>query len=73
MLTDLVHRLRALFARNAVEHEIDEELRFHFEQNIEQYILLIAVPLFVAIGLAASALAALRVVKADPATILRVE
>lgn len=37
MLTDLVHRLRALFARNAVEHEIDEELRFHFEQNIEQY------------------------------------
>jgi predicted permease len=38
MLTDLLHRLRALFARNAVEHEIDEELRFHVDRQIETYV-----------------------------------
>lgn len=37
MLTDLFHRLRALFARNAVEHEINEELQFHFDRQVETY------------------------------------
>jgi len=37
MFTDLVHRLRALVARNAVEREIDEELRFHFDRQVEIY------------------------------------
>jgi predicted permease len=38
MLSDLLYRLRALFRRNAVEGELDEELRFHFEQQIEKYV-----------------------------------
>ena len=37
MLTDLIHRLRALFARRTVEREIDEELRFHIERQAEAY------------------------------------
>jgi len=37
MLTDLLYRLRAFFRRNAVEGELDEELRFHFEQQVEKY------------------------------------
>ena len=31
MLDDLFIRLRALFQRKAVETELNEELRFHFE------------------------------------------
>jgi predicted permease len=38
MLSDLTFRLRALFKRNAVETELDEELRFHFEQQVEKYV-----------------------------------
>jgi putative ABC transport system permease protein len=38
MLSDLLIRLRALFRRNAVESELDVELRFHFHQQIEKYI-----------------------------------
>ena len=37
MLTDLRHRLRALFARNTVEGEIDSELRCHFDRLVEKY------------------------------------
>jgi hypothetical protein len=37
VLTDLIHRLRALFARRTVEREIDEELRFHIERQAEAY------------------------------------
>ena len=37
MLSDLLYRLRALFRRNAVERELDDELRFHFERHIERY------------------------------------
>ena len=37
MLSDLWHRLRALFARDAVERELDEELRFHFERQVDVY------------------------------------
>ena len=38
MWSDFLHRLRALVRRNAVERELDEELRFHFEQQIEKYL-----------------------------------
>ena len=36
MLSDLVFRLRSLFRRNTVEAELDDELRFHFEQQVEK-------------------------------------
>jgi predicted permease len=34
MLNDLLIRLRAIFRRQAVERELDDELRFHFEQQV---------------------------------------
>jgi predicted permease len=37
MLTDLFHRIRSLFARSVVERELDEELRFHFDRQVESY------------------------------------
>lgn len=37
MFSDLLFRLRSLFRRNAVEAELDDELRFHFEQQITKY------------------------------------
>jgi predicted permease len=37
MLSDLLIRLRALFCRNVVETELDDELRFHFEQQVEKF------------------------------------
>ena len=36
MLSDLRYRLRALFHRTQVETELNEELRFHFEQEVEK-------------------------------------
>ncbi len=36
MLDDLLLRLRSLFRRQAVESELDDELRFHFEQEVEK-------------------------------------
>ncbi|HEV2386163.1 MAG TPA: ABC transporter permease [Candidatus Acidoferrales bacterium] len=38
MLGDLWIRFRALFRRNAVERELDRELRFHFERQVEKYV-----------------------------------
>jgi predicted permease len=38
MLSDLFIRLRALFRRNAVENELDDELRFHFDQQVDKYV-----------------------------------
>ena len=38
MLTDLLHRLRSLFRREKVEAEMDEELRFHYEHQIEKLV-----------------------------------
>lgn len=38
MLSDLKFRLRALFARRAVERELDDELRFHIERETEKYV-----------------------------------
>jgi putative ABC transport system permease protein len=37
MLADLFFRVRALFRRKAVEAELDNELRFHFEQQVAKY------------------------------------
>jgi predicted permease len=38
MLNDLVIRLRALFQRNTVERELDDELGFHFNQQVEKFV-----------------------------------
>src|SRR5579863_1785354 len=38
MLSDLLYRLRALVRRQAAENEMDEELRFHFERQVEKYV-----------------------------------
>jgi putative ABC transport system permease protein len=36
MLSDLLFRLRAIFRRRSVEEELDNELRFHLEHEIEK-------------------------------------
>src|SRR5690349_10715655 len=38
MLSDLLHRLRALVRRKAVECELDEELQFHFDRQLEKHL-----------------------------------
>src|SRR5262250_2814269 len=38
VLDDLLYRLRSLFQHKSVEHELDEELRFHVEQSVERYV-----------------------------------
>jgi predicted permease len=38
MFSDWMLRLRALIKRTAVEDEIDHELRFHFDRQVESYI-----------------------------------
>jgi putative ABC transport system permease protein len=38
MLSDLLFRLRALFRRDAMEAEMDEELRSHFENQVEKLV-----------------------------------
>ena len=38
MLSDLWIRVRALFRRKAVETELDDELRFHLEQQVQKYV-----------------------------------
>ena len=37
MLNDLLHRLRSLFRRKSAESELDDELRFHFEREVQKY------------------------------------
>jgi predicted permease len=37
MFSDLRYRLRALFERDAMDAELDEELRFHIERETEKY------------------------------------
>lgn len=37
MLHDLRYRLRALFRPKAVEEDLDEEIRFHFDREVEKY------------------------------------
>lgn len=38
MVSDLLIRLRALFRRDAVESELDDEFRFHFDQQVEKFV-----------------------------------
>ena len=38
MLSDFFLRLRALFKRSTIEHELHEELRFHVDRQIESYL-----------------------------------
>ena len=38
MISDIVFRLRSLFRRKAVEAEMDGELRFHFQRQVEKYV-----------------------------------
>src|SRR5579864_4888428 len=38
MFTDLLIRLRNLFRRRAVDNELDDELRFHFERQVEKFV-----------------------------------
>ena len=38
MLSDLLFRLRALFRRQSMETELDEELRAHLEHQVEKYV-----------------------------------
>ena len=38
MLKDLRYRLRALFQKRAMDRELDEELRFHFEHEVDKYV-----------------------------------
>ena len=38
MFSDLLIRLRTLFRREAVENELDDELRFHFERQAEKFV-----------------------------------
>ncbi|HMG87156.1 MAG TPA: ABC transporter permease [Terracidiphilus sp.] len=38
MLSDLIFRFRSLFRRSAVENELDDELQFHVEQQVEKLV-----------------------------------
>jgi predicted permease len=38
ILTDLQSRLRALFRRSTVDHELDDELRFHIDQQVQKLV-----------------------------------
>jgi hypothetical protein len=38
LISDLLFRLRALFRRKRMEAELDEELRAHFEHQVEKYV-----------------------------------
>jgi macrolide transport system ATP-binding/permease protein len=38
MFSELMFRLRALFRRDAMEAEMDEELRAHFENQVEKLV-----------------------------------
>src|SRR2546423_6054172 len=37
-LSDVRYRLRALFQRDAMERELDDELRFHLEREVEKHV-----------------------------------
>jgi predicted permease len=38
VLSDLIFRFRSLFRRSAVENELDDELQFHLEQQVEKHV-----------------------------------
>src|SRR5688500_9250518 len=37
MWSDLIYRLRAMFRRGRMERDLDDELRFHLEHQIEKH------------------------------------
>src|SRR5262245_36555595 len=37
MLSDVLYRLRALFRRSSVEHELDDELEMHLDYEAAKY------------------------------------
>src|SRR5258708_3660014 len=37
-LQSISHRFRSLFRKNAVEHELDQEMRFHMERQIAEHL-----------------------------------
>jgi uncharacterized protein YnzC (UPF0291/DUF896 family) len=38
MFSDILFRLRSLFRRSDVDRELDDELRFHIEQQVEKHV-----------------------------------
>jgi hypothetical protein len=38
MLSDILIRLRAQFRRSEVDGELDDEMRFHFDQLVEKFV-----------------------------------
>jgi macrolide transport system ATP-binding/permease protein len=38
MFSDMLFRLRSLFRRSVVENELDDELQFHIEQQVEKHV-----------------------------------
>ena len=38
LLSDLRYRLRALFSRDALERELDDEVRFHLEREVDKHV-----------------------------------
>ena len=38
LLSDLRYRLRAVFKRDALERDLDDELRFHLEREADKYV-----------------------------------
>ena len=38
MVSDLLYRLRALFRRDSMEAELDEELRAHLDRQVEKFV-----------------------------------
>jgi len=38
MLTDVLYRMRSIFRRAAMERELEEEIRFHLEHQVEKYV-----------------------------------
>jgi len=38
MISDLLYRLRALFQRQSMESQLDEELRAHLEYQVKKYV-----------------------------------
>ena len=38
MLSDLIYRLYSLFRRRKTETDLDEELRFHFDQQVDKFV-----------------------------------
>jgi hypothetical protein len=38
MFSDILFRLRSVFRRSTVENELDDELQFHIEQQVEKHI-----------------------------------